>query len=85
MFSFHLLFATIYIYIYIYIYTFIFQPRGKNASPHLNTGQLLNGKFRVEKMIGSGGFGQIYKASDESTKLSVAIKVVPSDHEPGRM
>lgn len=36
-------------------------------------------------MIGSGGFGQIYSASDETTRLSVAIKVVPCDHEPGRM
>uniref|UniRef100_A0A7E4VA83 non-specific serine/threonine protein kinase n=1 Tax=Panagrellus redivivus TaxID=6233 RepID=A0A7E4VA83_PANRE len=60
-------------------------PRGKNAPPHLATGQLLNGKFRIEKIIGSGGFGQIYKASDEMTRLAVAIKVVPCDHEPGRM
>uniref|UniRef100_A0AC34F546 Protein kinase domain-containing protein n=1 Tax=Panagrolaimus sp. ES5 TaxID=591445 RepID=A0AC34F546_9BILA len=60
-------------------------PRGKNAPPHLNTGQILNGKFRIDKIIGSGGFGQIYSASDEVTRLAVAIKVVPADHEPGRM
>uniref|UniRef100_A0AC35GXS3 Protein kinase domain-containing protein n=1 Tax=Panagrolaimus sp. PS1159 TaxID=55785 RepID=A0AC35GXS3_9BILA len=60
-------------------------PRGKNAPPHLSSGQMLNGKFRIDKIIGSGGFGQIYKASDELARVSVAIKVVPADHEPGRM
>uniref|UniRef100_A0AC35FR52 Protein kinase domain-containing protein n=1 Tax=Panagrolaimus sp. PS1159 TaxID=55785 RepID=A0AC35FR52_9BILA len=60
-------------------------PRGKNAPPHLSPGQMLNGKFRIDKIIGSGGFGQIYKASDELARVSVAIKVVPAEHEPGRM
>uniref|UniRef100_A0A914PCV7 Protein kinase domain-containing protein n=1 Tax=Panagrolaimus davidi TaxID=227884 RepID=A0A914PCV7_9BILA len=60
-------------------------PRGKNAIPHLSPGQMLNGKFRIDKIIGSGGFGQIYKASDDLARVSVAIKVVPADHEPGRM
>uniref|UniRef100_A0AC35GJA3 Protein kinase domain-containing protein n=1 Tax=Panagrolaimus sp. PS1159 TaxID=55785 RepID=A0AC35GJA3_9BILA len=52
------------------------------APLYLSPGQMLNGKFR---MIGSGGFGQIYKATDEFLRVPVAIKVIPADHEPEQM
>uniref|UniRef100_A0AC34QYM9 Protein kinase domain-containing protein n=1 Tax=Panagrolaimus sp. JU765 TaxID=591449 RepID=A0AC34QYM9_9BILA len=54
-------------------------------TPYLPNGTVIHGKFKVEKMIGAGGFGQIYKAVDDVTRIAVAVKVVPTDHEPGRM
>ena len=36
-------------------------------------------------MAGGGGFGQIYKATDEKTNKLVAVKVEPLCVEAGRM
>ncbi|VDM50908.1 unnamed protein product [Toxocara canis] len=36
-------------------------------------------------MLGGGGFGQIFEVFDEVTKKEVAIKLGPTDHEPGRI
>ncbi|EYB89220.1 hypothetical protein Y032_0234g3135 [Ancylostoma ceylanicum] len=40
------------------------KVRGKNAPQYLDKGTLLSKKYRLEKMIGGGGFGQIYRATD---------------------
>ncbi|VDO85323.1 unnamed protein product [Heligmosomoides polygyrus] len=53
----------------------------KNAPQYLERGTLLAKKYRLEKMIGGGGFGQIYRATD----IVVAAKVEPQSEDAGRM
>ncbi len=60
------------------------QVSTQPSSPHSNrritgaltAGNLLGGRYRVSQMIGKGGFGAVYKASDErfQSKRIVAIK-----------
>ena len=38
-------------------------------------GQLVDGKYRVEKMIGEGGMAQVFKAHDTILGEHVALKV----------
>jgi len=39
-------------------------------------GELVGGRFRVERRVGSGGMGTVYFATDEVAKTSVALKVL---------
>jgi serine/threonine protein kinase len=38
------------------------------------SGTILNGRYRVERVLGSGGFGHVYQAVDLATKQQYAIK-----------
>jgi tRNA A-37 threonylcarbamoyl transferase component Bud32 len=42
-------------------------------------GTLLNGRFRLEERIGSGGMSTVYRAFDETLERWVAIKVLHAD------
>ncbi|CAJ0604845.1 unnamed protein product [Cylicocyclus nassatus] len=61
------------------------KVRGKNAPQYLDKGTILSKKFRLEKMIGGGGFGQIYRATDVDMGTVVAAKVEPQSEDAGRM
>ncbi|VDK79301.1 unnamed protein product [Litomosoides sigmodontis] len=61
------------------------QQHGRNAPQYFKEGQIIDCKFRIDKLIGGGGFGQIYRVIDERSKTVLAIKIEPEDHEPGRM
>ena len=41
------------------------------------SGQVLEGRFRVERQIGRGGMGAVYKGWDEQRQCPVAIKILP--------
>ncbi|CAL2036532.1 unnamed protein product [Caenorhabditis brenneri] len=63
------------------------QERGKLAAPFLENGMIIGMKrtFRIEKMVGGGGFGQIYSAIDSESKLVVAVKVERKSQDSGRI
>src|SRR5687767_12426341 len=43
-------------------------------------GKLLGGKYQVQKLIGTGGMGSVYKAENTWTRRTVAIKVLSADY-----
>ena len=43
---------------------------------HLRTGETLDGKYRIEALIGQGGMGAVFRATHLHTTRTVAIKVI---------
>ena len=54
------------------------HARGREWSPRLMVGELLHGRYRLNRLIGEGGFGVVYEASDERIPLDTtyAIKIL---------
>jgi serine/threonine protein kinase/tetratricopeptide (TPR) repeat protein len=46
----------------------------------LRPGEVLGGRFRIEKFVGSGGMGEVYRALDENSFDYVAIKTLRSEY-----
>src|SRR5262249_15142725 len=40
------------------------------------TGELLDGKYQIDKLLGYGGMGAVYRATHLGTKRIVAVKVI---------
>lgn len=49
---------------------------GKLIEQGFLSGELLDGKYRVETLLGEGGMGAVYRATHLGTKRTVAIKVI---------
>jgi tRNA A-37 threonylcarbamoyl transferase component Bud32 len=52
------------------------HPRSSSAPA---VGSRLNGRYRIEDRIGSGGMSTVYRAFDETLEREVAIKIMHSD------
>uniref|UniRef100_A0A914Y6D2 non-specific serine/threonine protein kinase n=1 Tax=Panagrolaimus superbus TaxID=310955 RepID=A0A914Y6D2_9BILA len=65
------------------------QPRrkmyGRRGAPLLQPNSRLGTKYTVIQMFAGGGFGQVYRARDEDRQITVAVKVEPKNHDPGRI
>ncbi len=43
-------------------------------------GELIDGKYKVEKMLGQGGMGSVYEATHSATGRRCAVKVINAEH-----
>ena len=43
-------------------------------------GELIDGKYKVEKMLGQGGMGSVYEATHAATGRRCAVKVINAEH-----
>ncbi|MEO8553027.1 MAG: serine/threonine-protein kinase, partial [Kofleriaceae bacterium] len=51
---------------------------GKIVGTALESGQMLAGRYRVQRLLGKGGMGAVYLADDEVLHELVALKVISS-------
>ncbi|MEO8900555.1 MAG: protein kinase [Polyangiaceae bacterium] len=66
--------------------TLAFAP-GALAAPlsRYAAGAVLSGKYRLQALIGEGGMGAVWKASNELLDLPVAIKLIRADLDRGSL
>ncbi|CAK5078403.1 unnamed protein product [Meloidogyne enterolobii] len=58
---------------------------GRKMHPLLDMGYLVRGRFRIHDIVGSGGFGQIFKGSDKMTGHNFAVKICMAEDEGNRL
>ncbi len=50
-----------------------------NSAEHLRIGEIVDGRYRLERLIGSGGMGVVYEARHQILEEPVAIKFLNQD------
>jgi|GEM_PF-583325 len=59
------------------------KKSGRNRKPDPLIGTMLNGNYRLERKIGEGGMGNVYRATQFPLERKVAIKILkPSETNP---
>ncbi|HSF25842.1 MAG TPA: protein kinase, partial [Blastocatellia bacterium] len=48
------------------------------------TGELLDGKYQIDRRLGHGGMGEVYRATHLGTKRIVAVKVIHAQFSNNR-
>ncbi|MCC7538837.1 MAG: serine/threonine protein kinase [Deltaproteobacteria bacterium] len=59
------------------------RPPDWRPSPGNLTGRTLEGKYKIEEMIGRGAMGTVYRGRHSLLQRVVAIKVISRGHSPG--
>jgi serine/threonine-protein kinase len=55
------------------------QSKDAPAGGGLQIGQLLDGRYRIEALLGAGGMGKVYRATCEQLGKRFAIKTLETD------
>ena len=56
------------------------RDRQAEAAPDPMPGKVLEGRYRIESLVGRGGMGAVYRGVQLATKQIVAIKIIRSEH-----
>ncbi|MGA8028652.1 MAG: protein kinase [Bryobacteraceae bacterium] len=56
-----------------------FLDRPDNDQTQLRAGELVAGRFKVIRLIGQGGMGEVYEVHDELLKVRLALKTIKLD------
>jgi eukaryotic-like serine/threonine-protein kinase len=51
----------------------------KPADPRLQNGEMLAGRFNIDRFIGKGGMGEVYEATDTELGVRIALKTILSE------
>ncbi|WP_300394330.1 serine/threonine-protein kinase [Henriciella sp.] len=54
------------------------DPYDRQEGPSIEPGMEVAGKYRIDRLIGAGGMGVVYKATEMVTDTPVALKVIPA-------
>src|SRR3954471_19201777 len=57
--------------------------QGLEATERLADARLVLGRYRLERRLGAGGFGVVWRAWDEKLEREVAVKVIPIEQGSG--
>jgi eukaryotic-like serine/threonine-protein kinase len=52
---------------------------GSSSGSGLGPGALFAGRYRIERMLGAGGMGAVYKAEDQELGIPIALKVIRTE------
>src|SRR4051812_15162883 len=59
------------------------STEGPDGAPDQLLGRVLGGHYRIEGHLGTGGFGDVYRAVQEKTGQLVALKLLKPRHGKG--
>lgn len=55
------------------------EPESHSEQPSFKSGDLISGRYRVIRLLGSGGMGEVYEADDRELGERVALKIIRPD------
>jgi serine/threonine protein kinase len=59
------------------------RPPSRGEQKHLASGEVFAGRYTILQLIGEGGMGVVYRASDKFTGQQVALKLIRADRLAG--